>query len=120
MTDETLRPLDLIAKSDAARDNRRRVFDWDKAARLIVERAPKRAEAGLSEDRHWTADDIFAEGAPRIDSKPYLASTWATPYLELDDSGERIECWVYEDQCEWDQHTIWPESALHIYEGVKR
>lgn len=91
-----------------------RVFDWDRAAQIIVEKHASDAEAGLAEDWGWTADHILADGKPTAErGGTYLASTWATPTLEID--GERIECWRYEDEAPgWDAETFWPESAKAI------
>jgi hypothetical protein len=96
--------------------NTPRVFDWDKAARLIREKKPSHAGAGLEDDWEWTGGDIYRDGEPITDSYTYLFSTWAIPELEMDD--ELIECWVYHsDKPEWNQDTKWPESALKILRG---
>lgn len=89
-----------------------RVFDWDKAADLIKEKKPLRAVAGLQEDMEWTSGEIYLDGKPVLDEYTYLSSTWATPILDLD--GEDVECWVYEEDSEWNSGTKWPESALAI------
>ncbi len=92
-----------------------RVFDWHKAARLIRERAPHTAVAGLGGDWSATADTIFRDGepVPGADSYAYLSSNWAVPELEID--GWRTECWVYEKDTDgWDADTYWPDSALAI------
>ena len=59
------------------------VFDWDKAARIIAEKKPKVASAGLRGDWEYTGDDIYAAGEPIKDCYTYLASTWAVPELSL-------------------------------------
>lgn len=94
------------------------VFDWRKAAELIRERKPERARAGLADDWEWTGGDIFADGkpVPVDDTYVYLASTWATPELDLD--GEIIPCFLMISASPgWDEHTYWPQIALDILEG---
>jgi hypothetical protein len=94
-----------------------RVFDWDKAARLIVESGAKSAVAGLSSDMEWTAGQILEDGKPDLESYTFLSSNWATPVLVLDD-GEEIDCWRYASETPgWDSGTKWPESAKALLLG---
>lgn len=97
----------------------RMVFDWDEAATLIAQHKPKRASAGLAGDWEWTGGEIWADGAPvpREDTYTYLASTWATPELNMD--GDIVECYRMEYETEWDEETYWPESALRILEDAR-
>lgn len=90
-----------------------REFDWDKAARLIRERKPVKAEAGLYEDMEWTGGTIYSKGqiVPENETYVYLASNWATPILVLD--GHVVDCWRYGDRA----HNYWPESARRILEA---
>ena len=104
-----------FAMGAANRGNEMKVFDWDKAARLIVERRPKVVEAGLSEDWEYTGGTIYENGEPNKKSYTYLASTWATPEIELD--GESFDCYITESKTKWDAHTRWPSSALAILKG---
>lgn len=90
-----------------------RVFDWDKAARLILERKPSCAIAGLSTDMEWTSGIIYEDGEAISNSYTYLSSTWAKPVLILDDE-EEIDCYVMESDTEWDANTKWPQSAINI------
>jgi hypothetical protein len=96
------------------------VFDWVKAARLIVEKKPREASAGLENDWEWTGGLIYKDGAPvpKDDTYTYLASTWATPELDLDD--ELIDCYVMEGETDWNQSTYWPQVALDILAEVER
>ncbi len=94
---------------------RHRVFDWDQAARLIVEHKAKQAAAGLQGDWEYTGGSILLRGRPVPANRTYtyLASNWATPELELD--GKRQDCWRYEDEAPWKgPKTYWPDSALAI------
>lgn len=84
------------------RDKTERVFDWDKALKILKEKKAKHAWAGLANDMEYTAGRILVEGKPVTDSYTYLASTWATPVIvitENKDDGyldsDMIECWVY-------------------------
>lgn len=95
-----------------------KVFDWDKAARVLRDRGAKTAEAGLDEDPRWAWGSILRDGKPvaRGDTYTYLASSWATPVLLVD--GEEAECWRPESEAPgWDAETYWPESALKIFNG---
>jgi hypothetical protein len=95
----------------------RKVFDWDKAARLIVERKPAEASAGLSQDWEYTGGVIYRNGQPDLEDYTYLSSNWATPEIDLD--GEVIPCFRMQSECpEWDSKTKRPESALAILRGA--
>ncbi len=100
-------------RGQAARGNPMKVFDWDKAARLIRGSDAQEASAGLGGDWEWTGGNILADGKPVTDGGCYLSSNWATPELEID--GVVQGCWCYND--EWNEHTCWPESALAILRG---
>lgn len=90
------------------------VFDWDKAARIIAERKPKYAAAGLRGDWEYTGGTIYEDGEPYYEYT-FLASTWAIPELDIDN--EIIDCYVMESETEWDSDTKWPKSALAILNG---
>lgn len=92
------------------------VFDWHKAARLIRERGAQDASAGLSGDWEGTGGAILYDGKPCFETT-YLASTWATPELEID--GKLMDCFLMQSETDgWDCDTKWPESALEILNGV--
>lgn len=104
-----------FAMGAAAAGNELKVFDWEKAARLIAERKPIEASAGLAGDWEWTGGDIWAGGAPVPPNRTYtfLASTWATPELDLD--GDVIDCFRMQSETPgWDSGTYWPPEALAI------
>lgn len=86
-------------------------FDWDKAARIIAERKPKTARAGLAEDWGCTSGRIWEDGkpVPEDDTYVYLSSNWATPILVLDDDEEIVCMKSGEDSGEY-----WPDSAKEI------
>jgi hypothetical protein len=95
------------------------VFDWDKAAQIIRERGATYAEAGLAGDWEWTGGAILRNGKPEKESYTFLASTWATPMLELN-SGESIDCYRMESEVPgWGSDTKWPKSALKILKAKK-
>lgn len=97
-----------------------KVFDWHKAAKLIRQRKPKIASAGLSQDWEWTGGRIWENGKPvaRHDTYTYLASTWATPELDMD--GEIRDCFVMKHKSPgWGEGTYWPQSALDILKETR-
>ncbi len=71
--------ISAFAMGMANRSKESMVFDWDKAAKLIKERQPNSAEAGLSGDWGCTGGEIYRDGEPILNSYTFLASTWATP-----------------------------------------
>ena len=94
---------------------RKKVFDWNKAANLIIECGADRAYAGLAGDWRCTAGIIWDERKPVLDSYLYLCSHWATPTLQVD--GDDYQCWIYQDDSPgWDSRTVWPGCALEILE----
>lgn len=89
------------------------VFDWAKAAELIRDRRPKYASAGLRFDWDEVGGCIWEKGLPVDSEYTFLASTWATPELDLD--GEIVECYqMKSDLPMWDCYTKWPNEALII------
>lgn len=113
--------LNAFALGEANRGKEMKVFDWLKAARMIRERNVKNAGAGLSGDWEYTGGEIFSDGeiTPAKDTYTYLASTWATPELDID--GKRIDCYLMEsDTPGWDARTYWPEEAILILKGEKK
>ncbi len=106
--------FELFARGQANRGKEMKVFDWEKAAKLIKERQPDDAYAGLSEDWEYTRAAIWENNQVTDDQGTfYFASTWATPILVL--HNEDIECWRMESEVpEWNARTWWPESALKI------
>lgn len=91
------------------------VFDWDKAAQIILETDAKYAAAGLRDDWEYTGDTIYRDGQPVNDADTYLSSTWAVPELEV--NGDIIPCYKMASEVPgWDAKTLWPASALAILE----
>ena len=107
--------LEAFARGQAARGQIQRVFDWVKAAQILKESGAKNAIAGLSSDMEWTSDDILVNGKIPDKGDCFLSSNWATPVLIIDDSYDEIECWKYEDECNYDSDTFWPEDARRIF-----
>lgn len=106
-----------FAMGSLNRGKERMVFDWDKAARIIKERGLHNVGAGLSSDLEWTEGDILIDDNPVMDNYCYLASTWATPVIVVHDDenyGDEIPCFIMESKTDWDESTLWPESALII------
>lgn len=102
-----------LAMGEVNRGKEKKVFDWDEAARLIRERKPELACAGLRGDWKYTGGTIYEDGKPVMDDYTYLSSTWAVPELDID--GEIIDCYRMEHEAPgWDSDTKWPQSALDI------
>lgn len=110
---------------DLNRNKVPKVFDWNKAARLIRDTKPSRAFAGLKGDWEFTGEFICEDGKPaERDSEcggVCLASTWAIPELDMD--GEIEPCWVWADDeknnpDKWNSSTYWPQSALNILYSI--
>lgn len=106
-----------FALGQANKGKERKVFDWDKAARLIKESGTKNAQAGLKEDYEWTGGVIYSDGRPVSKDYTYLASVWATPTLYLDEN--EVDCYVMESKASWDSDTKWPPSAIAILRAGK-
>ena len=106
-------------RGQASRGQPLMVFDWEKAARLIMEVRPEEASAGLKTDWEYTGGVIYRGGDIITTSYTYLASTWAAPQLDMD--GAVVECWRYKDDAPgWDEKTSWPAEARQILAGVSR
>jgi hypothetical protein len=110
-----------FAKGMANQGKELMVFDWEKAAKLIKEKQPQEAGAGLAGDWSWTGGEIWRDDkpVPKEDTYTYLASTWAIPELEMD--GSRQDCYkMQSDTPKWDSGTYWPEEALKIIKEVNQ
>lgn len=90
-----------------------KVFDWDKAVRLILAAKAKKASAGLAEDWGWTSGQILRDGVPVYDHGTYLSSPWATPVIKIDHI--LYPCWASDsERPDWHHHTRWPSSSLAL------
>ena len=110
--------MSIYYKVLASRDMEIMVFDWHKAAQIILDETPQEASAGLAGDWGYTGVIIYRNGEiyPEDETSTYLASTWATPGLELD--GLRRDCYkMASEALEWDAGTYWPSSARQILES---
>lgn len=91
-----------------------RVFDWDKAAQIIVDNNVQNASAGIGDD-HDTWGPILRDGKPVDEKKAsvYLGSIWAHPCLLTE--CDFYECWKLNSETPgWDAETYWPDSAMKI------
>lgn len=105
--------LQAFSMGEAYRGKELKVFDWEKAARLIRESGYQDASAGLGGDWEWTGGNIFTNGKPDMKSYTFLASTWATPEIKID--GNIQECYRMEHEVpRWGAKTKWPKAALVI------
>ena len=105
--------MSAFAMGQANRHKELMVLDWEKAAKMIKDRDAKDASAGLAGDWEWTGGDILVDGKIPEDSSPYLASTWATPEIEI--GGLKHDCYKMQSKTPgWDADTFWPEEARKI------
>ena len=111
--------LQAYAINMASKGNEMKVFDWDKAVDLIIERRIRNAYAGLQLDLEWTSGEILRDGKPVKDSYCFLASTWAIPVLVDVDNDEEIPCYIMESKTKYTEDTKWPKSALNKLRGAK-
>ena len=86
--------LDAYLINHSTPNGHARAFDWARAVKILEERKPDTATAGLSEDMEWTGTIIWKNGKPYREKGDcgFLASRWATPVLICD--GAEIECWI--------------------------
>ena len=99
----------------ANKDREKMVFDWINAARQIKDKKPKVARAGLQDDFKFENGVIYKDGKIHTEDRTYLSSTWAKPILVLDD--EVYECFIMEEQTEYNDSTKWPQEAIDILKG---
>jgi hypothetical protein len=106
--------MTAFMKGESSRNRSPMVFDWIKAAKLIVENRNCIIKAGLAGDWDYTGGIIWENGEP-ASNYVYLASTWATPEIEI--AGYRQDCFIYQTEspnAEWDAHTYYPIEARRI------
>ena len=104
--------MTAILNGEMNRGKEPMVFDWDKAARLIMDRKAKLASAGLAGDWEYTGGRIW-NGKIITKSYTYLSSTWAKPQIDID--GHIEDCYLMEHEAPgWDCDTKWPDSAMAI------
>ena len=105
--------MEALIRGQVAQGRELMVFDWRKAARLIVDFKAKKASAGLTGDWEWTGGNILNDGQPNFHGYTYLASTWAVPQLEID--GVVHDCFCMQSEApDWDSGTKWPAEAVAI------
>ena len=106
--------IKAFAMGQATRNKELMVFDWEKAAQLILKSGAQEAKAGLSGDWERTGGAIFENGemVEEDETYVYLRSTWATPELELD--GEVIDCFKMASEVEYEPDAYWPEVAARL------
>ena len=106
-----------ITLANVNRASENKVFDWNEAARRIKESGTSSAAAGLRSDWDHTGGLIFSgyEPIPEDDTYVYLASSWATPELDLQLGDGPQDCYIMQsEQPSWNAGTYWPDSALEI------
>lgn len=115
--------LGLNAVAAAAQGKKGKAFDWNKAAKIIIENLSEhpdlKAEAGLQGDWDYTGGTIFENGNPTNTEHTYLMSNWAVPTLILSWEGneqETIDC--YEEQGKFNEYSKWDKDSCKIL-GIK-
>lgn len=107
--------MSAFAMGLANRGNEMKVFDWIKAANLIKENPSAEIKAGLQSDWDMTSGTIWENGKMKNEDETYayLASTWATPEIEI--NGVCQDCFVMEsERPEWNAKTYFPTEAKEI------
>lgn len=115
----------MKAKIAESNGNKHKVFDWDKAVRVIKENGYKNCGAGLGQDFEWTAGMILVDGVPYLEDYTYLSSNWATPqlivYSSKDDGlfsyEEVIDCYIMSDETTYGASTQFPEHLIKLFEN---
>ena len=97
-----------FAMGEANRGKELMVFDWDKAARLIKERKPKCASAGLRSDWQYTGGTIYEGGKPVMDDKEFYDKY---PCVHRAEDGACAAC-AYMCDCGWPEDCKLREEAL--------
>lgn len=113
--------FDAFIMGEINRHKELMIFDWNTAAEIIRENKPAFAVAGLQGDLEWTAGTIYKNGNAFLDDYTFLASTWATPVIILDEDGDEIPCFKMEGEHPgWNSDTKWPMSSLEKLYGVSK
>jgi len=106
--------MSAFMMGEANRNKPLMVFDWIKAAKLIIENPDSIIRAGLAGDWEYTGGTIWDNYEP-VSEYVYLASTWATPKIEI--YGCKQDCYIYKTESpngEWDAGTFYPIEARRI------
>lgn len=109
--------INAFMMGEANRNRPLMVFDWVKAAKLIVENHNKTISAGLAGDWEYTGGIIWKHRKPvsKDNTCVYLAPTWATPEIEI--YGYKQDVFIYKTESpngEWDAYTYYPIEARRI------
>jgi hypothetical protein len=104
--------LQAFAMGEANKGKELKVFDWIKAAELIKANPQATIRAGLASDWEYTGGTIWEDGEKQ-DDYTYLASTWATPEIEID--GETFDCFKMASETpNWDADTKFPPEFWEV------
>lgn len=79
----------------------KKVFDWDKASKIILENDIRNAEAFLKNQESYTAGCILCEGEAILDSEAYLETYKDIPTLRDMDTKDEYPCWKFCPSCNW-------------------
>lgn len=95
-----------------------KVFDFNKALEILMDKKPECAIAGLLEDMNYSACQILNETGLVCESG-YLSSDWATPVLVID--REVFPCWVYDTPSDnpdgFKADSVWKDKHIEKWNG---
>lgn len=103
-----------------------KMFDWDKAMKIINLKHIANASIGLAEDWFFTGQQIIKDGEPYYseeshgDNIRYFAfSDWATPCIYDMDKDVAYECWT--ERTDKDLHDLthfsWTQDLINKLHG---
>ena len=97
-----------------------KVFDWDKFTDYILslDKLPENVIIGLNGDFEHTNGYAIRNGKiwNRPDPSMWLSSTHCVPCFTFDNESCE-ECWLWEDETEYDRRTFWPEHCVVKLQG---
>lgn len=100
--------------------NEMKIFNWESAAKFIVENRPEVAAMSLNGDYEISYREIYRGGkivTHHKDIALFCGSTWATPVFVAND--KVYECYLPASQTKHKQKTYWPKEAREILEKEK-
>ena len=101
-------------------NNKLKVFDWDKFTDYILSlgEIPENVIIGLNGDFDNTNGYAIKNGkiCKERDPSMWLSSTHCVPCFTFDNESCE-ECWLWEDETEYNRRTFWPEHCVAKLQG---